>query len=103
MPTVQEIADAIEDRLLGTDGVYKAPDDASDYDPNPDSGGHWWSGRTVYDSLVTEVRRTARDVAELKEINAQITAKVDRISIGGVDLDALAERVADLLAARLAQ
>ncbi|MFI5800219.1 hypothetical protein [Streptomyces sp. NPDC051677] len=41
-------------------------------------------------------RETAADVAALKK-------KVDALAVGGVDLDALADKVADKLAARLAE
>jgi len=46
--------------LLRTDGQYLAPTDAADWDPNPNNMGHWWSGTTVFDSLVTATRANRR-------------------------------------------
>lgn len=55
--------------------------------------------RDVYAVL----RGTNADVKTLADKVAALDAKVGALAVGGVDLDALAERVADKLAARLAE
>jgi hypothetical protein len=82
-------------QLAGTDGVFVAPPDASDYSPDPASPNHYWAFGTHVQSTTVKVRNIEKTLAEVK-------ASVDALAVGGVDLDALAIKVADLLAARLA-
>ncbi|MFI1371357.1 N-acetylmuramoyl-L-alanine amidase [Streptomyces longwoodensis] len=63
---------------------------------NPDDPTVDWALSSFVGLMFRTVRQTAADVAEIK-------ARLDALSVGGVDLDALAERVADKLAARLAE
>lgn len=53
-----------------------------------------WTGGYSLQTAVEGIRKTQQAVGAL-------TAKVDALSVSGVDLDALAAKVADLLAARL--
>lgn len=62
---------------------------------SPDDPTLEWA---VSSFLGLTLKATRRIEAEL----AAVEAKVDSLTVGGVDLDALAEKVADLLAARLA-
>lgn len=83
--------------LLATkDGIWKAPKDAPDYSDDPNDPGHYWSLGTHIIGLTTKVRAME---ARQKEMDR----KLDALAVGGVDLDALAAKVADLLAARLAE
>lgn len=97
MPTAAEVAAEVIKLLLDTDGTYDAPKDASDYDPDPNQPGHYWTGRTVYRDLVTRIRRTDRAVAELDtkvEAVALALSKIDpaalaaavAASVGGYEL-----------------
>src|SRR5690606_5204889 len=88
MPTAREVAAAILDD-------YRMDD--------PRSGGTqyvpgksvlWWAG--------ADAANARAGVARVETELAALADKVDRLTVGGVDLDALAARVADLLAARLA-
>jgi hypothetical protein len=63
---------------------------------NPDDPNVDWALSSFVGLTFRTVRQTAADVAEVK-------AKLDALTVGGVDLDALAAKVADLLAARLAE
>lgn len=62
---------------------------------NPDDSSVDWALSSFVGLTFKTVRTIAVDVAAVK-------AKVDAIAVGGIDLDALATKVADLLAARLA-
>ena len=88
MPTAQEIARAILDE-------YKVDDPrAAGTNYIPLKQLLWFVGADAGHT------RNAADRVE-DEVKA-LAAKVDALAVGGVDLDALAARVADLLAARLA-
>jgi len=63
---------------------------------SPDDPTVEWAVSSFLGLTLKAVRAVAADVAAVE-------AKVDAISVGGVDLDALAVKVADLLAARLAK
>jgi hypothetical protein len=62
---------------------------------SPDDPAVEWAVSSYLGLTYRTARTIAADVAAVK-------AKVDALSVGGVDLDALAEKVADLLATRLA-
>lgn len=79
-------AELTERRLLRTDGKYKAPTSAADYNADPADSRHWWSGQTMYEALINSVRDTA--------------AKVDALEATGLT-EAQMARVADLVADRL--
>lgn len=76
--------------VLTLDGVIDNPNPATAPD-NP------------YISLETAVRNAEIVGRRSEAALATLTTKVDALSVGGVDLDALAAKVADLLAARLAK
>lgn len=61
------IADAVAKQLLRTDREYLAPKDAADWSPDPTDHRHYWSGTTVFDQLVTHVRRNARKLDVIME------------------------------------
>ncbi|MFJ1808554.1 MULTISPECIES: hypothetical protein [unclassified Streptomyces] len=62
---------------------------------SPDDPTVEWAVSSFLGLTLKATRAVAADVADVK-------AKVDSLAVGGVDLDALAEKVADLLANRLA-
>ncbi|MER6955020.1 hypothetical protein [Streptomyces sp. NPDC000618] len=62
---------------------------------SPDDPTVEWAVSSFLGLTLKATRALAADVAEVK-------TKVDSLAVGGVDLDALAAKVADLLAARLA-
>lgn len=88
-------------KLFGTDGILRSPDD----DP---ANAYWAFGSYIRDTykMAREAEREAAAgkvaVDGVKADLARVEGKVDALATGGVDLDALAEKVADLLAARLA-
>lgn len=90
------LTDADVRKILNTDNIVRSPDDTTD------SNKFW----TVASYLRETYLRT-RAVAESNAVNARalvdLSAKVDAISVGGVDLDALAVKVADELYRRMAQ
>lgn len=63
---------------------------------NPDDSSVDWALSSFVGLTYKTVRSTAADVAAIK-------TKLEALSVGSVDLDALATKVADLLAARLAK
>lgn len=92
---IKKVAAEVRDLLLRTDFQYKAPKSAGDYNDDPADSRHWWSGQTVHEVLVNSARDTEAKVDAVK-------AKVDSLSTGSIDLEKLATKVADKLAARLA-
>lgn len=61
---IKKIADAVVDRILSKD-AFNAPADAADYNADPKSAQHYWSGRSVFSDLVTTVRRIDKTLAAL--------------------------------------
>lgn len=87
-------ADLVVDRIFKADVIRAVapPDENADWH---DGNQSWSFGYAVHTPIVTG-RETLRRVKEVQ-------TKVDALAVGGVDLDALAAKVADLLAARLAE
>jgi hypothetical protein len=86
MPTAAEIADAVFKKFAGAGGVLEN----SDVD------------RVA--KAITENRAFVDLVAQAKNNGTQLSAlvaKVDKLAVGGIDLNVLATKVADLLAERL--
>ncbi len=81
--------------LASKDGIWKAPKDAPDYSDDPNDPNHYWSLGTHIVGLTTKIRGVEGRLAD-------VDRKIDALSVGGVDLDALAAKVAPLLAAELA-
>lgn len=77
------------DTMANTDNVYRSPDDTV-------SENKFWT-------LATYQRETYLRARETKLAVEALRAKVETISVGGVDLDALAIKVADELYRRMAQ
>jgi hypothetical protein len=91
---VEKVADKVVEKLFKADVIAAVapPDENADWH---DGNTKWSFGYAVHSPNVVG-RETRRLVKELQ-------AKVDSLSVGGVDMDALAEKVADKLAARLAE
>lgn len=92
--------DKIAKRVLTIDGVINSqepPYNNSDWDTNK----YWGLKYTLYTGVRTG-RETLERVKTVEDELAAIGEKIDALTVGGVDLDALAAKVADLLAARLA-
>ncbi|MEU6279513.1 glycoside hydrolase family 25 protein [Streptomyces sp. NPDC047028] len=93
-----------EDDMPTASDVWKAdvipaaapPYNNSDFDKNK-----FWEASYALSTAVLTGRKTEAKVDALAEVVAGIKTKVDSLSVGGVDLDALAVNVADLLATRL--
>lgn len=87
--------------IFNTDDIVRSPDDTTD------SNKFWTLGSYLRETyLRARSAQAAGDAAgvAVKAVQADVTAikaKVDALAVGGVDLDALAKKVADLLAARL--
>jgi hypothetical protein len=87
---------------LDADAAYSASQLAG---PWPSWGGGTGESLTLVDYARrsnVETRQARVQLDGLKVDVAAVKAAVERISVGGVDLDALAAKVADVLAARLA-
>jgi hypothetical protein len=103
--------DVVVDRLLAGD-KFDAPEDATDYDPDPTKSGHYWSGRTVFRDLVTRVRNLTKSTdslhAKLDALPAvdltdvQIATLASAVASNPALAEQIAERVAVKLAERLA-
>lgn len=95
-----------EDDMPGAADVWKAdviPAAAPPYGNADYAKNKTWTASYALGAAVLTGRQNA---AKLDALTKQVTAlvkKVDTVSVGGVDLDALANRVADLIAARLAK
>lgn len=111
-----DVALTVEDvrTIFNTDGIIESPNEG-------DENTHWALASFVRNTYI-EARQAKIDIAALRADVGRLTwayknldvdprdmhqklddvaAKVESLSVGGVDLDALAEKVADLLAARL--
>lgn len=88
-----------------TDGVIKSPD----YLLDSESNKFWTAESYFYETyrLVRTVRTEAAQdratVQAVKDSLAALHSKVDVLATGSVNIDAIAAKVADLLAARLAE
>lgn len=60
------------EKLANTDGVFKAPEDASDYSNDPKSPKHWWS-------LASHVTGTTSKVRAIEKRQKEMDAKLDAI------------------------
>lgn len=61
---IEKVADAVVARMMTKD-AFPAPADAADYKPT--GPGSKWSGRTVFNDLVTRVRRISVDTAAIRK------------------------------------
>ncbi|WP_282703259.1 N-acetylmuramoyl-L-alanine amidase [Streptomyces sp. CC219B] len=69
--------------LANTDGVFRAPKDAANYSPDPDSPDHYWAFGTHTIDQTTRIRRIDRAVAELVAQGAARDAVLARLAEGG--------------------
>lgn len=67
-----------------------------------DEGNKTWTAKYALHAAVRASREAAERAQRLEAAVLAVETKVDNLAVGGVDLDALAAKVADLLAARLA-
>lgn len=80
--------------IFRTDGVIEAPYDGDNT--------HWTAASYLRNTYIWG-RRTEEKVTALTKAVTTLQAKIDTLSVSGVDLDVLADKVADKLAARLAE
>ncbi|WP_327592435.1 N-acetylmuramoyl-L-alanine amidase [Streptomyces chartreusis] len=90
---IDKIADKVVEKIFKADVINAvAP---------PDENADWHEGNTKW-SFAYAVHSPNVVGRETRRLVRGIEQKVDAIAVGGVDLDALAAKVADLLATRLA-
>jgi hypothetical protein len=95
-----------EDDMPTADDVWKAdviPAAAPPYDNNDWDTNKTWQASYALATAVLTGRKNAAKLDTLTKTVADVKKTVDALTVGGVDLDALATRVADLLAERLAK
>lgn len=90
---IDKVADRVVTKLMAADVIpaVAPPDNNDDWDTNKT-----WTYKYAVQTPIVTGRETLRRLKGVEE-------KVNYLAVGGVDLDALAAKVADLLAARLAQ
>jgi hypothetical protein len=84
-------------KIFTTDDIVRSPDDATDTNK-------FWTLASYLRETFLQARSAAAvksDVAGVKADVKALSAKVDALATGGIDQDALAKKVADLLAKRL--
>jgi hypothetical protein len=81
-------------KLFGADDIIPSPDNAT-------NTNKFWTLASYQRELYLKASSVQGDVAKVAADVKAVKAKVDGLVTGGVDLDALAKKVADLLAARL--
>jgi hypothetical protein len=100
---IKKVAQAVVEELTGTtegrqklvgaifrtDGVVDSPDAAAD----PTGNAYWWAQSYLREGYLAQ-RAQGAALAEVK-------AKVDSLAVGGINLDELANKVADVLHERL--
>lgn len=91
---INKVADKVVAKLFASDVVpaVAPPDENADWH----DGNRTWTYKYAVHTPIVTGRETLRRVKAVEE-------KVGSLAVGGVDLDALAAKVADLLAARLAE
>lgn len=91
---IDKVADRVVAKLFTADVIPAvAP---------PDENADWHDGNTKW-SFAYAVHSPNVVGRETRRLVKDLQTKVDSLTVGGVDLDALAAKVADLLATRLAQ
>ena len=91
---IDKVADRVVAKLFAADVIPAvAP---------PDENADWHDGNTKW-SFAYAVHSPNVVGRETRRLVKDLQTKVDSLTVGGVDLDALAAKVADLLATRLAQ
>jgi len=80
--------------IFSTDGIIPSPDDATDTNK-------FWTATSYLKATYLQAREAAQAADAVKVDAAAIKAAVAAIQVGGIDLDALAAKVADVLAHRL--
>lgn len=90
---IDKVADRVVAKLMAADVIpaVAPPDNNDDWETNKT-----WTYKYAVQTPIVTGRETLRRLKGVEE-------KVNSLAVGGVDLDALAAKVADLLAARLAQ
>mgnify|MGYP001597194529 CR=1 FL=1 len=99
--------------LASKDGIWLAPKDAADYNPDPDSPQHYWSLQAHITGTTAKVRGIEKAVAELDRkvaalpavelTDVQIAALASAVASNPALAEQIAEKVAVKLAERLAE
>ncbi|MFI8531050.1 glycoside hydrolase family 25 protein [Streptomyces aquilus] len=93
--------------LAGTDGVFLAPKDAKDYNPDPRSKDHYWSLGSHINDQTTRTRRIDKTTAAITVQLAALTAAVGALAQNGgltaVEVQAAAEAGARAALAELGE
>ena len=87
---VDEVQNLLVAAVWKEDDEIAAPDTAADRETNPH-----WEPQSYLKDIGNRVRALTDEVAAVK-------GRVDSLAVGGVDLDALADKVAALLAPKVA-
>lgn len=91
--------------LAGTDGVFKAPKDATDYSADEKNPRHYWSLGTHVIDNTTRIRRidktTAALTAQLGALTAAVTALAEAGGLTAAEIQAAAEAGAQAALATL--
>ncbi|MER6147948.1 peptidoglycan recognition protein family protein [Streptomyces hirsutus] len=67
-------------RLASRDGIWKAPKDAADYNPDPKHPGHYWSLGTHITGTTSKVRGLEKTVAQMNRKLDALTALVQQLA-----------------------
>ncbi|MBD0838774.1 N-acetylmuramoyl-L-alanine amidase [Streptomyces sp. TRM68416] len=86
-PTPEEdpVALTVDDiKLLASkDGIWRAPKDAADYNPDPDHPGHYWSLGTHVKDNTTRIRRIDKTTAAMAAQLGALSSAVTALAAGG--------------------
>ena len=92
-------------RLATRDGIWKAPQDAADWDPNPNNPGHYWALGTHIYGTTSKVRAIEKRVASMdRKLDALATTGLTQAQIKAVATEVsrlVVPAVLDALAGRL--
>lgn len=81
-------------KIFNTDDIVRSPDDTT-------NDNKFWTLASYLRETYLRAREAKAEVTDVGRQVARVEAKVDGISVGGVDLDALAVKVADELYRRM--
>lgn len=84
-------------KVFKTDGLIKSPDYKLATETNK-----FWTAESYFYETYRQARANGSTVSLIKDELRALSAKVDELQTGSVDLDALADKVADKLSTRLA-
>ncbi|ODA69504.1 N-acetylmuramoyl-L-alanine amidase [Streptomyces sp. AVP053U2] len=67
-------------KLATRDGIFKAPRDAADYNPDPDHPGHWWAFGTHVVGTTSKVRAMEKRLAAMDRKLDQLTDLLQQLA-----------------------